>query len=69
VLTSFCLSLPPTPCTQQFLYALNAVTGAVIWKYVGNSISDVQLSNDSTTVLFQRNSSAWLDLTERFKNT
>ncbi len=69
VLTSFCPALPPTPCSHQFLYALNATTGAVIWKYVGNSISDVQLSNDGTTVLFQRNSSAWLDLTERFKNT
>ncbi|MEO8956620.1 MAG: PQQ-binding-like beta-propeller repeat protein [Ktedonobacteraceae bacterium] len=69
VLTSFCSTLPPTPCTQQFLYALNATTGAVIWKYVGNSISDVQISNDGTAVLFQRNSSAWLDLTERFKNT
>lgn len=69
VLTSFCSSLPSTPCSQQFLYALNATTGAVLWKYVGNSIEDVQLSNDGTTVLFQRNSSAWLDLTERFKNT
>ena len=68
VLTSFCLTLPPSPCTQQFFYALNAATGAVIWKYVGTSISDVQLSDDGTTVLFQRASSAWFDLTERFKN-
>ncbi len=68
VLTSFCSLLPPTPCTQQFLYALNATSGVAVWKYVGNSISDVQLSNDGTTVLFQRTSSAWLDLTERFKN-
>ena len=69
LLTQFCPVLPPAPCTQQYLYALNPTTGAVLWKYTGNSISDVVLSDDGNSVLFQRNSSAWLDLTEQFRNS
>jgi outer membrane protein assembly factor BamB len=69
LITLFCPVLPPAPCKQQYLYALNPATGAVLWKYTGNSISDVTLGEDGKTVLFQRNSSAWLDLTERFKNS
>ncbi len=75
VLTSFCssnpstLSSPQVPCVEQFLYALDATTGEEVWKYAGNNISDVQFSDDGTTVQFQRTSSAWLDLTERFKNS
>lgn len=69
LLTLLCPSLPPAPCTQQYLYALNPATGAVLWKYTGNSISNVALGDDGKTVLFQRNSSAWLDLTERFRNS
>lgn len=69
LLTLFCPSLPPAPCTQPYLYALNPTTGAVLWKYTGNSISNVTLSDDGQTVLFQRNSSAWLDLTGQFRNS
>lgn len=69
ILTTFCLSQLLLPCTQQYLYALNPSTGATLWKYAGNTFSAVYLSNDGRTVLFQRNSNAWLDLTERFKDS
>jgi len=69
ILTTFCLSQLPVPCTQQYLYALNPSTGTTLWKYAGNTFSDVYLSSDGRIVLFQRNSNAWLDLTERFKNS
>ena len=69
LLTLFCPTLPPAPCTQQYLYALNPTAGTERWKYTGNSITNVSLGDDGKTVLFQRNSSAWLDLTEQFRNS
>ena len=55
-------------CTQPFLYALNPTSGAILWKVGGNSISNISLSAAGDIVIFQRQSTGWLDLTERFRN-
>jgi outer membrane protein assembly factor BamB len=68
VLTLVCQSSPQKACTSQRLYALNASTGAELWHYEGNSISDVHLSPDDGRVVFQNDSSGWQDLTARFRN-
>ncbi len=68
LLTTICSSTSQTSCTQERLYAIDGHTGKILWKVEGNSISDVHLSLDGSTVLFQVNSSPWLDLVARFRN-
>lgn len=67
LLTAICLSQQPS-CVQPLLYALNPLTGAILWKVGGNSISAITLSSAGDALLFERQSTGWLDLTIRFKS-
>ncbi len=67
LLTAVCLS-QQAPCAQPLLYALNPASGAILWKIGGNSISAVTISSAGNALLFQRQSTGWLDLTTRFKS-
>jgi outer membrane protein assembly factor BamB len=67
LLTAICLS-QQTTCAQPLLYALNPLTGAVLWKVGGNSISAITISPTGNELVFQRQSTGWLDLTLRFKS-
>lgn len=67
LLATVCLPAGDGSCPQQRLYALNAQTGEIRWKRVANSISNVHFSADGSTVLFQENSSSWLDLSGHFR--
>ena len=67
LLTAICLS-QQTSCAQPFLYALNPTNGAIVWKVGGNSISAITISSAGAVLLFQRQSTGWLDLTTRFKS-
>ncbi len=40
-------------CSRETLYALNATTGALLWKFEATQVSSVQVSSDGSTVLFQ----------------
>ena len=59
-----CLSGNQASCGHEILYAINATTGEVGWKFEANSIYNVRVSLDSSTVAFQTNNSAWENLIE-----
>jgi outer membrane protein assembly factor BamB len=65
LLTSVCLSAMEASCAQPYLYALNAQTGAVLWKLQNYALSNVSLSADGQSAIFERTSSGWLDLMQR----
>jgi outer membrane protein assembly factor BamB len=67
LLTAICLS-QQTICAQPLLYALNPLTGAILWKVGGNSISAITVGPTGDELVFQRQSTSWLDLTLRFKS-
>jgi outer membrane protein assembly factor BamB len=67
LLTSICLTPLQGQCTQPYLYALNAETGATLWKYENLALSNVLMSANGTRVIFERKSSGWLDLLERLR--
>jgi outer membrane protein assembly factor BamB len=64
-----CLSGNQASCGHEILYAINATTGEAGWKFEANSIYNVRVSLDSSTVVFQTNNSAWGNLIEHFKPT
>jgi len=68
LLTAVCPSSPQQNCAHVIIYALNATTGKIIWKYEGNSIDDVHISADASTIEFQSNSSPWQDLLGHFRS-
>lgn len=67
LLTSICLTPVQGQCTQPYLYALNAETGVTLWKYENLALSNVLMSANGSSVIFQRKSSGWLDLLERLR--
>jgi outer membrane protein assembly factor BamB len=62
LLASVCLTPLQGHCTQPNLYALNAETGATLWKYENYALANVSLSANGSSVIFERSSSGWLDL-------
>lgn len=64
--TTICLSSAKASCTQERLYALDALTGTTLWKRDGASISDMHISQDGTTLVVRIANTAWNDLTTRF---
>lgn len=54
-------------CTRQGLYALDAATGAILWKFESTNFVNVRMSADGGLLLFQATSSDWLDFIQRFK--
>ena len=56
ILTTLCVT---ASCSHPHLYALNATTGAILWKFEGNSVSHVRLSTDGSSVSYEGNTSAW----------
>jgi outer membrane protein assembly factor BamB len=67
LLTSVCLTPVQGHCSQPYLYALNAETGATLWKYENDALANVSISADGSSVIFERKSSGWLDLLERLR--
>ncbi len=61
LLATVCL-MAQLSCSQPMLYALNPLNGSELWKTGGNSIDNVIISSDGSTILFQKQSSGWLDL-------
>ncbi len=68
LLTAVCTSSPQQNCTHVIIYALDATTGRIIWKYEGNSIDDMHISADASIIEFQSNSSPWQDLLGHFRS-
>lgn len=56
ILTTLCVT---SACTHPHLYALNAATGATLWKFAGNGVSNALLSTDGSIVSYVGNTSAW----------
>ncbi len=56
ILTTLCLT---AGCNHPRLYALNAATGATLWKFAGNSVSNPLISTDGSIVSYEGNISAW----------
>ncbi|MHB8598545.1 MAG: outer membrane protein assembly factor BamB family protein [Ktedonobacteraceae bacterium] len=56
ILTTLCLT---ANCNHPHLYALNAATGATLWKFEGNSVSNPLMSTDGSIASYEGNTSAW----------
>jgi outer membrane protein assembly factor BamB len=67
--TTVCFSSYTTDqdCTHEGLYALNAATGAILWKFEATNFARVYVSADGGVLLFQATSSDWLDFIQRFR--
>ncbi len=56
ILTTLCVT---SSCSHPRLYALNAATGSVLWKFEGESVSHIYLSADGRSVSYEGDTSAW----------
>jgi outer membrane protein assembly factor BamB len=56
ILTTLCLT---ASCNHPRLYALNAATGATLWKFEGNSLSNPLMSTDGNIASYEGNTSFW----------
>ncbi len=56
ILTTLCFT---ASCNHPHLYALNAATGATLWKFEGNSVSNPLMSTDGNSASYEGNTSAW----------
>ncbi|HVB21596.1 MAG TPA: PQQ-binding-like beta-propeller repeat protein [Ktedonobacteraceae bacterium] len=56
ILATLCVT---STCNHPHLYALNAATGATLWRFEGNGVSSALLSSDGSIVSYVGNTSAW----------
>jgi outer membrane protein assembly factor BamB len=64
---TLCIPFGQDPCSHQRLYALTAATGKAVWTFTGYRFSDLHISQDGKTLLFNVNSSPWIDLLAHLK--
>lgn len=66
---TICSTANQTSCDEDALYAINAGTGKMLWKFEASSIYDIHVSDGGDTIALQTNNSVWENFTERVANT
>ena len=65
---TLCMPDAQSSCARQRLYAIDAATGNALWKFEAQSIFNLHVSPDGSTVLLQTHSTAWINLIGRFRS-
>jgi outer membrane protein assembly factor BamB len=65
---TLCMPDGQSSCARERLYAIDAATGNALWKFEAQSIFDLQVSADGSTVLLQTHSTEWINLIGHFRS-
>jgi outer membrane protein assembly factor BamB len=65
---TICSTVHQASCDEEALYAINAATGKMVWKFEASSIYNIHVSDGGSIIAFQKTTSVWENLTERVRN-